>query len=110
MAAPNSVITITSELMPSAFRKKFGKGTTPAPGPNSNPTPTEIRGTFEGVYHQVLKELPEYTDSDLETPVDPPHAVFDTKMGGLFFCSQHEMLHAGQIGLLRRLFGKQPLR
>lgn len=99
-----------TELMPSAFRKKFGKGTMPAPGPNSNPTPAEIRGIFDDVYQQVLKELPGFTDSDLETRVDPPHAVFDTKMGGLLFCSQHEMLHAGQIGLLRRLIGKQPLR
>jgi hypothetical protein len=101
---------IDTELMPSAFRKKFSKGTTPAPGPDNNPSPIEIRGIFDSVYQQVLKELPEYADADLDTPVDPPHAVFDTKMGATYFCSQHEMLHAGQIGLLRRLIGKQPVR
>jgi hypothetical protein len=31
-------------------------------------------------------------------------------LDALLFSSKHEMLHAGQIGLLRRLFGKQPLR
>jgi hypothetical protein len=31
-------------------------------------------------------------------------------MGSVFVCSAHEMLHAGQIGLLRRLLGKPPLR
>jgi len=39
-----------------------------------------------------------------------PYAVHANKLGGLIFCSHHEMLHAGQIGLLRRLLGKQPLR
>lgn len=101
---------VDTKLMPSAFRKKFGKGTTPAPGPHNNPSPDEIRGIFEGIYQQVMKELPEFTDADLEIPVDPPHAVFETKLGALYFCSHHEMLHAGQIGILRRLIGKQPVR
>lgn len=99
-----------TDLMPSAFRKKFSKGTMPAAGPDDNPSPDTIRITFDQVFQQVLKELPGYTDADLETPVDPPHAVFDTKLGAIFFCSQHEMLHAGQIGLLRRLIGKSPIR
>ncbi len=101
---------IDSQLMPSAFRKQFGKGSTPDPNPANNPSPAEIRQTLDAVHAQVLKELPGYKDDDLDTPVDPPHAVFDTKMGALYFCSQHEMMHAGQIGLLRRLLGKSPLR
>jgi hypothetical protein len=39
-----------------------------------------------------------------------PFAGFPTKFGSLLFCSHHEMLHAGQIGLLRRLTGKLPIR
>jgi uncharacterized damage-inducible protein DinB len=31
-------------------------------------------------------------------------------MGALNFSADHEYLHAGQIGLLRRLLGKEPLR
>jgi signal peptidase I len=43
-------------------------------------------------------------------PVDEPYAAFATKLGALLFCPAHEMLHAGQIGLLRRLLDKPPLR
>jgi uncharacterized damage-inducible protein DinB len=31
-----------------------------------------------------------------------------TKLEALFWCSQHELIHAGQIALLRRLIGKEP--
>ncbi len=101
---------IDKELMPSAFRKQFSKGSTPDPDAAKNPSPAEIRQVFDRVHAQVLEELTGYTDAELDTPVDPPHAVFNTKLGGLFFCSQHEMMHAGQIGLLRLLLGKSPLR
>ena len=33
-----------------------------------------------------------------------------TKFGALQHCSMQEMLHAGQIGLLRRLLGMTPVR
>ena len=99
-----------NDLVPSSFRKQYGKGSSPDPEPNNNATPAEIRDVLSRVHAQVLQELPAYSDEQLDTPVDPPHAVFDTKMGALLFCSQHEMMHAGQIGLLRRMLGKEPLR
>jgi hypothetical protein len=39
-----------------------------------------------------------------------PYAGYPTKLGALLFCPLHEMIHAGQIGLLRRLMGKPPIR
>ena len=39
-----------------------------------------------------------------------PYAIEPTKLGSIFFCSAHEMLHSGQIGLIRRLLGRPPLR
>jgi hypothetical protein len=36
--------------------------------------------------------------------------VTPTRLGALLFSSHHEMLHAGQIGVLRRLLGKAPVR
>lgn len=101
---------IDVELMSSDFRKKFSKGTTPNPDPAQNPTPAEIRTVLQRVHHQALTELAEYTDADLDVPVDEPYSVFNTKIGAVYFCSAHEMLHAGQIGLLRRLHGKLPIR
>ncbi len=98
------------ELMTSAFRKKFSKGTTPDPDSSKNPSPAEICGVLDRVYEQAMLELPTFTDAMLDEPVDMPYAAIATKFGGLLFCSHHEMLHAGQIGLLRRLIGKVPVR
>lgn len=101
---------IDTELMSSAFRKKFSKGTTPDPDPSHNPPPDEIRAVFDRVFDQSLQELAQISDAQLDEPIDEPWAAFPTKLGGLLFCSHHEMLHAGQIGLLRRLLGKAPIR
>lgn len=98
------------QLMSSDFRKKFSKGSIPNPDPQQNPTPAEIRDVLHRVHQQALTELAGYTDADLDMPVDEPHAVFNTKLGAVYFCSAHEMIHAGQIGLLRRLLGKTPIR
>ena len=98
------------ELMSSSFRKKFSKGTTPDPDPAANPSVEEIRGVFDRVFEQTMLELPSVTESQLDETVDMPYAAYPTKFGGLLFCSHHEMLHAGQIGLLRRLIGKSPVR
>ena len=101
---------IDTEIMTSKFRKQFSKGSTPVADPDANPSIEEIRGVFDAVFAQAMKEIPTYQDSQLDDKVDPPHAVFDTRYGALLFCPNHEMLHAGQIGLLRRLMGKDPLR
>jgi len=98
------------ELMSSAFRKQFSKGTIPDPDRANNPSPSEIRRVFDRVHWQVLQELAGFDEALLREPVDQPYAGYPTKLGALLFCSHHEMLHAGQIGLLRRLLGKTPVR
>ncbi len=99
-----------AELMSSAFRKKYFKGTTPDPDPAKNPEVGEIRQVFDRVYEQAQAEMAGYLEEDLQETIDEPYAAFNTKLGGLLFCSHHEMMHAGQIGLLRRLLGKAPIR
>lgn len=99
-----------TQLMSSTFRKMFSKGTTPNPDPAANPSPAEIRAVFEAVYQRALEELPGFGDALLDEPVDMPYALYPTKLGGLHFCALHEMMHAGQIGLLRRLMGKTTTR
>ncbi|HPM84627.1 MAG TPA: DinB family protein [Candidatus Anammoximicrobium sp.] len=98
------------DLMSSKFRKQFSKGSQPDPEPANNPTPAELRSVLDRVHQQAAKELAACTEQQLAEPIDEPFAVTPTKLGALFFCSHHEMLHAGQIGLLRRLLGKSPLR
>lgn len=98
------------DLMTGSFRKKFSKGTTPDSDPGKYPEPAEIREVFDRVYQQVKLELPGFAQENLDQPVDPPHAAFSSNYGALMFAVDHEMLHAGQIGLLRRLIGLPPVR
>jgi uncharacterized damage-inducible protein DinB len=99
-----------TELMTGKFRKQFSKGSTPDPNSTNNPTPAEIRQVLDRVHQQALRELAARDDQSLSEPIEEPYAVFNTKLGALLFCAHHEMLHAGQIGLLRRLIGKPPMR
>lgn len=97
-------------LISNQFFRKFQKGSAPSADRGEYPSSTEIRAVLDRVHAQALSELAHYTDQQLDVKLPEPHAVFDTKLGSVFFCSAHEMLHAGQIGLLRRLMGKAPLR
>ncbi len=90
--------------------RRFSKGTTPDPDPAAYPSPEELLATLTRVHAAVVSEVPEYAGDDLNEPLKNPHPIFKTKLEALYFCSKHEMLHAGQIGLLRRLIGKPPLR
>ncbi len=98
------------QLMSGRFRKQFSRGSTPPSDPARCPSPEEIRQVFDRVHQQALEELAAVREQDLAERIEEPHVVFDTKLGALFFCAHHEMLHAGQIGLLRRWLGKPPLR
>lgn len=98
------------ELMSSSFRKQFSRGSVPSADATSYPAPAEIRSTLDRVHAQVLLEAASFSTAQLQEPVEPPFAVEATKLGSLVFCSHHEMLHAGQLGLLRRFLGKAPIR
>ena len=97
-------------LIAKDFFRSFQKGTKPDPDPANYPEIAEIRATLARVHEASISELSGYSDEDLDVKLPEPHAVFDTKLGSVFFCSAHELIHAGQIGLLRRLLGKDPLR
>jgi hypothetical protein len=98
------------ELMPSRFRKQFSRGSVPDPDPANHLPPGELLTTVERIHQQCLAEMAGLSAETLAEPVDMPYAVYPNKLGSLLFCSHHEMIHAGQIGLLRRLLGKPPVR
>jgi hypothetical protein len=98
------------QLMSSDFRKQYSRGSMPNPDPAANAAPSELLAVLDRVHAQVLKELNEYSDDQLDAPGEEPLAVFTTRLGSVYFCAAHEMIHAGQIGLLRRLLGKPPIR
>ncbi len=87
----------------------FGIGSTPVADPARYPAPEEILATQDRVFEAARRELAEMPDAECDAPSLVTHAWFRTKLQALFWCARHEMMHAGQIGLLRRLQGKQPL-
>ncbi len=101
---------VDTELMNSSFRKRFSRGSTVSSDAADYPEPAAIREVLEKVHAQAMKELPALDPSNLDNEVDMPYAGYPTNYGALLFCAHHEMLHAGQIGLFRRLLNKDPLR
>ena len=98
------------DIISRPFRKQFSKGTTPGDSAEDYPSPEEIRATVAAVHEQAMKEMPAFDEEQFTQPLAAPHQMFDTRLGALEFCALHEMIHAGQIGLLRRMLGKEPLR
>jgi hypothetical protein len=99
-----------AQLMPSEFRKLFMKGSIPQADSKVYPRPDEILAVLHRVNEQALREAAEFSVSALDEPTDPPHAGPPTRLGSLLFAAHHEMLHAGQIGMLRRQMGLPSLR
>ncbi len=98
------------ELVSEELMGLFGKGSTPRADAEAYPRPDEIRQLLDGVHRRAVEEIGTMPQTVLDEPADPPHAMFSTNFELLLFCPRHEMVHAGQIGLLRRLLGNEPLR
>lgn len=96
-------------LISDEFLKVFAPTTSPVADPSAYPTPEAIRAAFDRVHTRVQLELPGHDTARLAEPLDPPHPRAKTKLDSLFWCAAHEMMHAGQIGLLRRQLGHKPL-
>jgi hypothetical protein len=97
------------QLISEEFTRLFGARSTPDADASRYPGPAAIRATLDRVHAQVLTELPRFDAAALAAPMESPHAIAKTKMESLFWCAAHELVHAGQIGLLRRQLGKEPL-
>jgi uncharacterized damage-inducible protein DinB len=97
------------QLISESIRKRFGRESSADPDPANNPAPADIRAVLDRVHQQTLTELPTLSETDLDQPVSRPHRMFETKRGAVIWCAQHEFLHAGQIGLIRRLLGYPPV-
>ncbi len=98
------------ELIPARFRSLFQRGSSPGPDSSEYPSPEVIRDVFDEVHRRGIEELRSLPDEGLDVPTEPAHPRFKTKFEAMQFCPLHEMLHAGQIGLLRRLLGMKPIR
>ncbi|MEE2826238.1 MAG: DinB family protein [Planctomycetota bacterium] len=101
---------IDGSLIPNRFRKRVMKGTRPESDPEQYLPPGEILQVLHRVHEQMLLEIDQFDGPGLDEPLDQPYSGFATRYGSLLFAANHEMLHAGQIGLLRRLMGMPPIR
>ncbi len=96
-------------LISQEFIKLFGKNSLPDPDAKKYPSQKDIRAVLERVHKQTILELPKLTEQDLDSPITKPHSLVQTKLWALLWCAQHEAVHAGQIGLLRRQLGYPPI-
>jgi hypothetical protein len=94
------------ELLPQPFFRLFSRESVPNPDPAKHPAPAETRAVFDRVHERVLGDLAGHPEADLDSPLEPPHRLAKSKREVLFRCGQHELIHTGQIALLRRLLGR----
>lgn len=97
------------QLISADFLAALGRDAVPDPDPTTYPSPAEIRATFDRVHERVFADLADLPDADLDGPLDPPHRLAKSKIEALHWCAAHELIHAGQIALLRRQLGQKPL-
>ena len=95
--------------MTKPFMRAFAKDSTPASSAEDALAVADILDVFNRVHSQVLKELESYPLEQLGEEVEPPYVGQATRLGALLMSAHHEMLHAGQIGMMRRLLGLAPL-
>jgi DinB superfamily len=97
-------------VLPAEYLTLFMRLTVPSAAPEKYPSPTEIRGVLDRVHETAIRTLRDTNDADLETLVPgSPHRFCRTKADYARWASHHEFLHAGQIGMIRRMLGSNPV-
>ena len=98
------------DLIPGKFRKAYSRQTTPNADAEAQMPPAELLQRLGQIYDTALKELADVDPAVLLEEVDMPWAGWPIKLGAIMFCPMHEQIHAGQIGVLRRVLGHAPVR
>jgi len=100
-----------ADCAPAEYQKTFARGSTPVADPRAYPTIPVIREFFERTQNQSIEMIRVMPPSELDKPAGAdPHPMFANKGGAIGMAVMHETFHAGQIALIRRLFGKSFLR
>ena len=98
------------DLIPGRFRKAYGKGSVPTSDPSRQPSADELAGRLDRVLAIAEDVIPTIDAATLAEPCDDPVAGYPTKLGAVMFAPLHEHIHAGQIGMIRRGLGLDPVR
>ena len=99
-----------ADVLPAEYETLFGKGTTPQPDRSHYPSVESLRETMQRVNHYVLEQLKAQPEEFFQQPPAVEFLGMKTRGEVIRFCALHEMLHNGQIGLVRRMLGEPPLR
>lgn len=99
------VLPSDEAFMPTAFFERYRRESLPSNDLFEDYPPEESLRLLDAVREQVLVELAGWTDEDRMAPSEPVHPMFTTKLGAIEWSNQHELLHMGQIVLLRRQLG-----
>ncbi|SMP78029.1 DinB superfamily protein [Neorhodopirellula lusitana] len=98
------------ELIPGRFRKAYARGSKPSDSADGQLTPDELFDKLARVHELAMQEIANVDPVSLLDPLDMPYAAYPCKLGAALFCPLHETLHAGQIGVIRRGLGLDPVR
>jgi hypothetical protein len=99
-----------AELIGNDFLTLFGRESVPLADANAYPSAEQIRRVFDRVHERILIELPQQDEAILDQPPPGrPHSLAKTRRECIAWCAQHELVHAGQIGLIRRQLGHPPV-
>jgi len=94
-----------------ALRDTFGRGSTPIGDPSAYPAADDVRALFDSIQHEAVELIRGLPDAELDAkPGVDPHPLFHTKAGAINTAAMHETFHAGQIAMMRRIWGRAPLR
>lgn len=98
------------EVLPAEHAAWFGKGSAAVPDAAMYPTPGELTERMELIYDESVAALGELDESVMTEPATHATGLIRTKFDLVMYNARHEMLHVGQIGLIRRLLGLPPYR
>lgn len=99
-----------AEWLPKGYAKMFGRESTPQTELSGHPTPDELRAALDTVHDHVISGLQSVEPDVFDDKPEWEVPMCATKLEAVHFCALHEMVHAGQIGMLRRMLGRAYLR
>jgi uncharacterized damage-inducible protein DinB len=92
------------------FKDLFGKGSTPLDSLEAYPAHTDILEYLEDRRKAFYRALNDCSEEDFNKPTPEGAPAFMYDVGAVFqMCVWHESLHSGQLTVIHRMLGHQPL-
>jgi hypothetical protein len=96
--------------LPAGFAEAHGADAAKKDGPDGFLTKAEYVALFDKVRAATIAALGKLTDADLDRPTVGKMAAFSPTLGKIFLLvSDHTLMHAGQVTVVRRKLGKPVL-